>query len=157
MITVAFLATAATTMIGSSSASTNQNRTGQSRAEGLDPNAYFVDSLFRADANKPDITNAATSAEAGTIFAHSLAQGRSPPGINPISINWFRAKTGLSETEADKRVSDVFTNAQLNVEAARKATAHTLLWIFLALLIGAFCASFSATIGGRQRDNVVTA
>jgi len=67
------------------------------------------------------------------------------------------ARTGLPQAEADKRVSDVFSNAQQSVEAARKATAHTLLWIFLALLIGAFCASFSATIGGRQRDHVVTA
>jgi len=50
----------------------------------------------------------------------------------------------------------VFSNAQKSIEAARKTTAHTLLWIFLALLIGAFCASFSATIGGRQRDSVVT-
>jgi hypothetical protein len=30
-----------------------------------------------------------------------------------------------------------------------------LLWAFLALLIGAFCASFAANIGGRQRDQVV--
>ena len=156
VITVAFLATAATTMIGSSSASMNQNRTGQSRAEGLDPNAYFVDSLFRADANKPDITNAATSAEAGTIFAHSLAQGEISAVDKSYLDQLVSAKTGLAETEADKRVSDVFTNAQQNLEAARKATAHILLWIFLALLIGAFCASFSATIGGRQRDNVVT-
>jgi hypothetical protein len=28
-------------------------------------------------------------------------------------------------------------------------------WTFLALLIGAFCASFAATIGGKQRDRVV--
>jgi hypothetical protein len=40
-------------------------------------------------------------------------------------------------------------------EKTRKAAAHSLLWIFLALLIGAFSASFSATIGGKQRDNVV--
>jgi len=34
------------------------------------------------------------------------------------------------------------------------ATARLLLWTFLALLIGAFCASYAATIGGRQRDNL---
>jgi len=27
-----------------------------------------------------------------------------------------------------------------------------LLWIFIALLIGAFSASYAATIGGKQRD-----
>jgi hypothetical protein len=36
----------------------------------------------------------------------------------------------------------------------RKATAHILLWVFIALLGGAFCASYAATIGGRQRDHV---
>jgi hypothetical protein len=156
VITVAFLAAAATTMIGSSSPPTNQTRSGQSRAEGLDPNAYFVDSLFRADANKPDITNAATPVEAGAIFAHALAQGEMPPADKSYLDQLVSARTGLSQPEADKRVSDVFSSAQQNLENARKATAHTLLWTFLALLIGAFCASFSATIGGRQRDNVVT-
>jgi hypothetical protein len=28
------------------------------------------------------------------------------------------------------------------------------LWTFVALLTGAFCASFAATVGGRQRDHV---
>jgi hypothetical protein len=28
-------------------------------------------------------------------------------------------------------------------------------WTFLALLVGAFCASFAATIGGAQRDHIV--
>jgi hypothetical protein len=154
VITVAFLATAATTMIGSSP--TNSTRSGQSRSEGLDPNAYFVDSLFRADANNPATTNAATPMEAGVIFAHALAQGEIPAADKSYLDQLVSARTGLSQPEADKKVSDVFSSAQQDVEAARKATAHTLLWIFLALLIGAFCASFSATIGGRQRDNVVT-
>jgi hypothetical protein len=65
------------------------------------------------------------------------------------------ANTGLSPTDADKRVAQVFTNAQMAAEKARKSVAHSLLWIFLALLIGAFSASFAATVGGRQRDNVV--
>ena len=133
-------------MIGSGSTS-NQTRSGQSRAQGLDPNAYFVDSLFRADANKQDIPNVATPAEAATIFAHALAQGEMSAADKPYLDQLVSARTGLPQTEADKRVSDVFSNAQQNVEAARKATVHTLLWIFLALLIGASCASFSATIG----------
>jgi hypothetical protein len=28
-------------------------------------------------------------------------------------------------------------------------------WTFLALLVGAFSASFAATIGGKQRDRVI--
>jgi hypothetical protein len=159
VITVAFLATAATAMIGSGSTWTNQAGTasaGQSRAEGLDPNAYFVDSLFRADANEPDITNAVVPVEAGAIFAHALVQGEMSAADKSYLAHLVSARTGLPQTEADKRVSDVFSTAQQSAEAARKATAHILLWVFLTLLVGAFCASLSATIGGRQRDHVVT-
>ena len=45
--------------------------------------------------------------------------------------------------------------AKQTAETIRKTLAHTLLWAFVALLIGAFCASYAATIGGRQRDHVV--
>jgi hypothetical protein len=64
------------------------------------------------------------------------------------------AKTGLSETDAEKRVSQVTSDLREDEELARRAAAHLLLWIFLALLTGAFSGSFAATIGGRQRDHV---
>lgn len=41
------------------------------------------------------------------------------------------------------------------LDQGRKAAATTSIWIFVALLIGAFCASVAATIGGRLRDAVV--
>jgi hypothetical protein len=41
------------------------------------------------------------------------------------------------------------------IEQARKDAAKTSIRMFVALLIGAFCASLAATIGGKQRDNVV--
>jgi hypothetical protein len=47
------------------------------------------------------------------------------------------------------------TAARAAADTARKAAAYLSLWIFVSLLIGAFCASYAATIGGRQRDNVV--
>src|ERR1700682_2247595 len=65
------------------------------------------------------------------------------------------ASTGVTKPDADKRVSEVFGAAQQAADSARKVVAHSLLWAFLALLIGAFCASLGATIGGRQRDHVV--
>ena len=33
------------------------------------------------------------------------------------------------------------------------ATAYLALWIFASLLLGAFCAAYAATHGGRQRDD----
>ena len=52
------------------------------------------------------------------------------------------------------RVSDVIAGARDAEDSTRKAAAHVLLWLFLALLTGAFSASYAATIGGRQRDHV---
>jgi hypothetical protein len=41
------------------------------------------------------------------------------------------------------------------VDQARKAAAKLSIWLFIALLIGAFCASVAATIGGKERDAVI--
>ena len=64
------------------------------------------------------------------------------------------ARTGLSPNDAEKRVSQTIADIRQTEDELRKATAHILLWIFIALLTGAFCASYAATIGGRQRDDV---
>jgi hypothetical protein len=53
-----------------------------------------------------------------------------------------------------KRISEVIADARETEDVSRRATAHVLLWLFLALLMGAFSASYAATIGGRQRDHV---
>jgi hypothetical protein len=74
-------------------------------------------------------------------------------------------RTGLTQQDAEKRVIDTYTHVQTKLhdaetaakEAAdkgRKASAYAALWLFISLLIGAFIASFAATIGGRQRDNM---
>ena len=64
------------------------------------------------------------------------------------------ARTGVSQSDAEKRVDDAYTQARQAADAARNAVAHSMYWTFLALLIGAFCASFAATIGGKERDRV---
>src|SRR4029078_13747815 len=75
------------------------------------------------------------------------------------------ARTGLSPEDADKRVNDAYTRAKSvaadteakareAADAARKAASYTSLWMFIALLVGAFSATFAATISGRLRDSV---
>ena len=159
MITAAFLASAATSMVG---ARTPSPALGVAAAEGvqpdqgdLDPNGYFIDMLFRSDGAKPDPNVAAVRGEAGRIFANALRQREIPPADKSYLTQLVATRTGLTEPNADKRVSEVLLAAQQAADRARKVIAHSLLWAFLALLIGAFCASFAATIGGRQRDHVV--
>ena len=66
------------------------------------------------------------------------------------------ARTGASESDAERRIDDTYAQARQNTEGARKAVAHSMYWTFLALLIGAFCASVAATLGGKERDHVMT-
>jgi len=72
-------------------------------------------------------------------------------------------RTGLSQQEAEKRVDDVVakakaaadeaaTKAKEVADAARKAGAGLAMWSVFAMLLGAFVASYAATIGGRHRD-----
>ena len=60
-------------------------------------------------------------------------------------------RTGLTQQDAEKQVSDAETAAKEAADKARKASAYAALWLFILLLIGAFVASFSATVDGRQR------
>jgi hypothetical protein len=157
VITAAFLGAAAASMVGSSvesqGASHSSDVSDRSTLSG--PNGYFVNYLFRMDGDKSDATTSLTRTEAESVFTHSLMQSSLDPADRAYLSQLVAASTGLSSADADKRVSDVFANAQMAAEKTRKAVANSLLWISLALLIGAFTASFAATIGGRQRDNVV--
>jgi len=115
-------------------------------------NAYFVDVLFRADARSQ--VDGSIQAEAGRILALTLLQKDPRPADIAYLSKLVAAKTGLSLRDAEARVSQVVSDAHQAEDTARQATARLLLWIFLALMIGAFSASYAATIGGKQRDHV---
>jgi hypothetical protein len=119
-----------------------------------DPNMYFVDSLFRTDRVAAEGSDAAVKAEAARILANGLKQSQMPAVDQSYLARLVAARTGIKQPEAEKRVSDVINEARQTEDAARKATAHFLLWLFFSLLIGAFSASYAATIGGRQRDHL---
>ena len=89
--------------------------------------------------------------------ASGTATSRLP--IEPISRNLSRAKTGISQADAEKRVNDTIasakdaeTKARETADAARKATANFAIFAALSLLIGAFVASAAAAFGGSVRD-----
>jgi hypothetical protein len=62
--------------------------------------------------------------------------------------------TPARQGSADSSMEQLREQQRQLVETARKETGRFLLWTFLALLTGAFCASYTATIGGRQRDHL---
>lgn len=149
VIAVAFLASAATSAAGRG---TQTNTTALSTA---DPNAYFVDSLLRSDTPNSAQNEVPVRAEVGRILANGLRQSDLPETDKAYLARLVAARTGLGQTEAGNRVSEVFAEAQQSAETARKAGAHISYWAFFALLVGAFCACIFATIGGKQRDHAI--
>jgi hypothetical protein len=131
----------------------------KTRAEG---SAFYIDQLFRSD--KPtDSNDGPVRAETTRIFTHAMRQGQLDAPDRAYVASLVAVRTGIPQAEADKRVGDAFNqiqsaadkaeaDAKQAADAARKAAAHTALWLFVALLFGAFSASFFATIGGRHRD-----
>lgn len=141
------------------------------------PMSYFVDSLFRRDETA---TGAATAGPATTTEASDRRSSQDATEVSRIFLNVRRSeplppediryvgqivaqRTGLSQQDAEKRVTDVQAKAQAKAndaeavardaaDKARKASAYSALWLFVSLLIGAFVASLAATFGGRRRD-----
>jgi hypothetical protein len=150
VITSAFLTSAATAMVGAEHRATNA-----SPSEGVvvEANRYFIDSLFRS-AIPSTTTDEALRAEVGVIFAHALRERELAPADKNYVVDTVAAKTGLSRPDAEQRVTEVFERDRQAADKARKAVAHSLYWLFVALLLGAFFASFAATLGGRQRDHL---
>jgi hypothetical protein len=130
-----------------------------------DPSAYFTDMLFRTDHPAPSGEAATSHTEVARIFATDAASGDMPAADKTYVAQVVAARTGLSQADAEKRVSDVVEqakNAKAKVveaaktaaDAARKTGVSVALWAFISLLIGAFSASYMATVGGRVRDDL---
>jgi hypothetical protein len=151
VLAAAFLTSAASYMVGSAAQTTTPTRL---EGAATDSNRYFVDSLFRSPKASTEASEAPLISEVGIIFARSLKQGGLSPQDKAYVTEAVVSRTGVSPAEADRRVSDAFARDQQAADDARKAVAHSLFWLFVALLIGAFSASFAATVGGRQRDHM---
>jgi hypothetical protein len=130
-----------------------------------DPSRYFIDMLFRTDHPAASGDTAASQAEVGRILATDALAGDMPAADKTYVAQVVAARTGLSEADAEKRVSDVVAQAKTAkdkavdaaktaADAARKTGVYVALWAFISLLVGAFSASYMATLGGRIRDDL---
>ena len=128
------------------------------------PMNYLVDSLFRGGKGSKPASGEQATGEVSRIFANAVATGKLPEEDARYAAQVVAQRTGVSQAEAEKRVNQTFSDIQKKKEetetkareaadAARKASAAAALALFISLLIGAFIASYAATIGGRQRDD----
>jgi len=156
VISVIFLASAATSMMSRVAQTRTEVEATGATENVAGPEAYFVDSLFRSDeavtGNKDG-----TRAEAARMFSNALRQGQMPASDQNYLAHLIAGTTGISQSDANKRISDILADAQRTEETTRKASARLLIWLFFALIMGAFSASYAAMIGGKQRDHVTAA
>ncbi len=124
---------------------------------------YFTDMLLRSGTAAP--ATEPQRAEITRIVAASVADGKLAADDRSYLAQLVAARTGLPQADAERRVdaivaqaaaaaSQAKAKAQEMADHARKAGAHSALWMFVALLAGAFVASLAATVGGRQRDDI---
>ncbi len=122
---------------------------------GSDPNAYFVDTLFRTSATAPGQPQdpAASRAEVGRIVGRSLTRRDDLSAADRTYVTQvIAARTGIPQAEADKRLTETMTQARAAADEARKAARNLSLWIAVSLLAGAFAASLAAAGAGQLRD-----
>lgn len=126
------------------------------------PTDYFADQMLRASG--ADAATDSQRAEVGRLLTTDLAAGNLNADDRAYLGQVLAKRSGMSQADAEKRVDDIYARASAAAaeskakamaaaDEARKAAAHTALWMFVALLAGAFVASLFATIGGRQRDH----
>ena len=151
------LASPASTLLGGAATGATQGAVSSASRTGLMDG--YVDTLLRSDpaAAQNSGQNAGNLSESrGEITRLLTASMRNGGDLKPADREYVSkvvaARSGLSQPDADKRVSDVVTQAKADMDAARKAAAQLAFWLTASLLIGAFCASLAATEGGGLRD-----
>lgn len=183
LVTAAFLTSAVTAAIGSGVQASATLASGVAAGAGAAAPAmehaastgsadgsvnYFVDALFRTDATATtDVAAAAASRrETSAIFTNDLREGDLAAEDKTYLGQIVAKQTGLNQADAEKRVADRYTQlrasmthaanqAKQTADKARKVAAYSSLWMFIALMCGAFFASLAATYGGKRRDHVV--
>ena len=121
------------------------------------PAAIYVDELFRPAAGAPAANQAtadpATRAEVARLLLRNFRDRADPPAADRSYLSQVvAARTGLAQPDADRRVSEVLTQAKSDLDKARSAAAKLALWLTAALLAGALAGSLAAIEGGQLRD-----
>jgi hypothetical protein len=149
---VAVLGAAATHIVAGASAGLTQ---AAATTQAAGPMEGYLDALLRADpaASRSPADPAATRNELGRLLASALNKNVELSAADRTYMaRVVAARTGLSQADAEKRVSDVITEAKTAADNMRKAAAKLFLWLTASLLVGAFSASLAATEGGGLRD-----
>jgi hypothetical protein len=174
--TLALFSAGATAHVAAGAAAgSGMARNDQSAATTTSATDYFVDLMFRPQADsaatagqtpgtvgagstgeaRPALDNE-TRAEMTRIVTRSLTQAQIDTNDKAYLAQVVSARTGLPPDEAQRRVDDVESKARESVkqaaDTAAKAGAMFSFWTFMALLFGGAAATLAGILGGQLRD-----
>lgn len=120
---------------------------------------YDVDTLFRTAQPEANSPSSDGRGEATRILTNGVSAGGVPLPDRTYLAGLVASRTGISQTDAQKRVDDVIARAKeadmktrQAADEARRAAAAGSLITALAMLIGAFVACAASALGGHERD-----
>ena len=159
VVTASVLAAAATSLTGKATEVAERGHEAASMTNGT---AYVADTLLRSD-RRPE---PAVREEVRTIIAQSAQSGEVSSDDRSYLVSVVANSTGLGRPEAQQRVDSTIARTKEQAIQAeqkvrqladeeRRMAATFALWLFIALLAGAFSSSVAATLGGEQRDRVI--
>lgn len=168
VLTAAALGGATTHILAGASAGSVPAAVGVGAAA-ANPSNIYVDQMLRSDAagagpaqlgagapatqaNGGD--RAATRAELGRLIAPVMTKGGDMSAADrTYAAKVVAARTGMTEAQAQSRVSETVAKAKQAADDARKATAALMLWLAGSMLAGAVASMLGATEGGLLRDS----
>ena len=164
-----------TTTGAAAGAALSNTQTSGNAGAATDTVGYFVDMLFRPAAAAPragtptppapvtgnnnETVNVQLRAEVIRIVARAVAQGELSADDRTYLAQLVSQRTGLSQDEAQRRVTDVESRTREAVkqaaDKAAKAGAFLAFWTFMSLLFGAAAATLAAMLGGESREDTM--
>lgn len=149
----AVLASTAASIIGTASSGVAQ--VAGMAAQNAGPADDVLDRLLRVDpaAPRPPQGTPVSRAELLRLLTPQVA-GKTEMAApdRQYVVQMIAARTGLSQADADKRLTEVVLQARTAADTARKAALALSLWLTASLLMGALSAGLAATEGGRLRQ-----
>ena len=146
------LASPASSLLGGAASGATTAATNSAQSSPMDG---YVDTLLRSD--NPSAQGQQNPSDARSemvrLFTTSFRKGGD---LNPADRAYVAkvvsARTGLSQADAEKRVTDVSNQVKADLDSARKTAMQLAIWLTLSLFIGAFSAAAAAMEGGGLRD-----
>jgi hypothetical protein len=136
-------------------------------SQNVSPSRVYVDKLFRTEAPAPaagspapgganasaPASNEAARAEVNRLWVSSFrADNDFAPADRTYIARLVAAQTGMSQQDAERRVSEVVNEAKAATDKARRGAVKLAFWLTAAMIFGAFAASLAAVEGGQLRD-----